>query len=97
MQFYSGPTGQAGRFSEGFCLRRVHSGTKVSNLAVLADLGELALLDVSNTAVTTQAALYGLSNLREVNIEGTRIPPAEAARFNDRTRQSGYGSSGGRF
>ena len=24
MQFYSGATGQAGRFSEGFCLRRVH-------------------------------------------------------------------------
>ena len=23
MQFYSGATGQAGRFSEGFCLRRV--------------------------------------------------------------------------
>ena len=25
MQFYSGATGQVGRFSEGFCLRRVHS------------------------------------------------------------------------
>ena len=24
MQFYSGATGQVGRFSEGFCLRRVH-------------------------------------------------------------------------
>ena len=24
MQFYSGATGQAGRFSEGFCLWRVH-------------------------------------------------------------------------
>jgi murein tripeptide amidase MpaA len=30
MQFYSGATGQAGRFSEGFCLRRVHASERLT-------------------------------------------------------------------
>ena len=34
MQFYSGATGQVGRFSEGFCLRRVQLATGATEIAI---------------------------------------------------------------
>jgi peptide/nickel transport system permease protein len=42
MQFYTGPAGLPGRFSEGFCLRRVHNA--VFGVAILAGLALLAAL-----------------------------------------------------
>ena len=80
MQFYSGATGQAGRFSEGFCLRRVQSSMDVEVFISGKNVEPLVRDECANLSETILCMTCGLTTSdlesRVVGVAVAHVPDA---------------------